>query len=331
MISTALDLPEFSTIIDPNIESISNDLFNPVFAAFFLKFFAGDRCLNHGYVDMPLQEIYLWDVVKFSTNTHVKHISTPIKRFKKTSKILSLSTKTTTKHLIKLNTLLRPRANNYGIRQTSIKAGKPNINPYAFYCLPHNLINSYLDDLCQYINIPLNKSAMHAHIDRALMIYKQFIFIHPFRDGNGRMARLLFLHLMQQAHHPIYACLYMLYLKNINQSRYHQAIHQYQQGNIEPLKKFYAHATKWTHQAMQQVCNLMQTYIQGIDDTSQDQAYSQIVYKQDEQNPDQPDSTLLKLFSCSDKEEIYLNNSLLSCLHQIDYYLRDQFRQHNQH
>ena len=49
-------------------------------------------------------------------------------------------------------------------------------------------IQSEIEDLCKWIKIKRNE---HHPVEFAAILHKKFVFIHPFKDGNGRVARLL--------------------------------------------------------------------------------------------------------------------------------------------
>lgn len=56
-----------------------------------------------------------------------------------------------------------------------------------FVCPGAHMVNSLMDDLFKFIKI--NKNKIHPLILSSILHY-EFVFIHPFSDGNGRMARL---------------------------------------------------------------------------------------------------------------------------------------------
>lgn len=49
-------------------------------------------------------------------------------------------------------------------------------------------IQSEIEDLCRWIK---NERKKYHPIEFAAILHKKFVFIHPFKDGNGRVARLL--------------------------------------------------------------------------------------------------------------------------------------------
>lgn len=49
-------------------------------------------------------------------------------------------------------------------------------------------IQSEMYDLCEWIKI---KRKLYHPVEFAAILHKKFVFIHPFKDGNGRVARLL--------------------------------------------------------------------------------------------------------------------------------------------
>ena len=49
-------------------------------------------------------------------------------------------------------------------------------------------IKDEINDLCKWINTEMGK---YHPVEFAAILHKRFVFIHPFKDGNGRVARLL--------------------------------------------------------------------------------------------------------------------------------------------
>ena len=49
-------------------------------------------------------------------------------------------------------------------------------------------IKSEIDDLCKWIK---TERSEYYPVEFAAILHKKFVFIHPFKDGNGRVARLL--------------------------------------------------------------------------------------------------------------------------------------------
>jgi Fic family protein len=78
---------------------------------------------------------------------------------------------------------------------------------------------------------------IHLHpLKKATVVYHQLVWIHPFFDGNGRVARLVTnLSLMQQGYPPII-------LKQQERKTYYRVLRQADNGNLSPLATFIAKA-----------------------------------------------------------------------------------------
>lgn len=73
-------------------------------------------------------------------------------------------------------------------------------------------------------------------VKKAAIIHHRFVWIHPFFDGNGRVARLITnLFFMQQGYPPVV-------LKQEQRKTYYQVLHQADNGNISPLVMFISKA-----------------------------------------------------------------------------------------
>ena len=89
------------------------------------------------------------------------------------------------------------------------------------------LMDDYIDTIKKLKIHPLKKAAF---------IHYRLVWIHPFYDGNGRVARLVTnLFLMQQGYPPIV-------LKQEQRKTYYTVLHQADNGNLSPLAEFIAKA-----------------------------------------------------------------------------------------
>jgi Fic family protein len=89
------------------------------------------------------------------------------------------------------------------------------------------LMDEYIHTIKRFKTHPLNT---------AVFIHHRLVWIHPFFDGNGRVARLVMnLFLMQQGYPPVV-------LKLEQRKTYYNVLHQADNGNLSPLAAFIAKA-----------------------------------------------------------------------------------------
>lgn len=306
----------------------------PIIVDYLFKFFAGDKNMERGFADVSVVDLHLWHRARFATDVFVKQVYNSTTRFNAALLKLDDHAQYSVTGLSALNKMLRPRANNHGVRRHAIKAGDPRTNRHAFYCLPATNVDEYLTDLIAYMNTEQND------INKALMVYWQLIAIHPYRDGNGRLARLLFLHMMSKRHDPVCSALLLLYLKSINRKSYIAVLHQYRLGKITVLKNFYLQAIDWCHQSVQVLSGLLKGYHEmlsttdGMQMTDAIHSCQQLVIKQDkstEKIPSKPPpKALFQLKAIKSDRRIYINQPLVSYFNHFDYYLRSELRTYKQ-
>ena len=90
------------------------------------------------------------------------------------------------------------------------------------------------------------KKSIHLHpVEQAALFHYQFVSIHPFDDGNGRMARLLMnLILMREGHPP---CV----IRNERRKEYLQSLEEADTtGDYKKIIAFIAHELLWTQKLM---------------------------------------------------------------------------------
>jgi len=81
----------------------------------------------------------------------------------------------------------------------------------------------------------LNKNQKNHHIiELAALLHHKLVYIHPFSDGNGRMARLVINVLIMKAGYPL-----AIILRN-DGKRYYRILSEADEGRYEPLCEFIA-------------------------------------------------------------------------------------------
>jgi fido (protein-threonine AMPylation protein) len=167
----------------------------------------------------------------------------------------------------------------------------------------------------------------NSDINQCLYVYIQLIAIHPFADGNGRLARALFLQLMQQRYGRVYPMLMLIYLKNINFKNHHKMMKHYRQGDIQALKGFNQQAIDWSNQTMAWLYQLLGEYSASLK-TSKRQVNKIIIINNNNKRCAPTDDVSITFHCQLGNSHIYINQGLLSCFNQFDYYLRAELRKH---
>jgi Fic family protein len=115
---------------------------------------------------------------------------------------------------------------------------------------PHYLLSQLMRDFAIWLN---SESALRLHpIEYATMAHYRFVSIHPFRDGNGRTARLLMNSLLIRAGYPI------VVINNQIRNDYINAL-AYGQQNQDDLSQIYALVFDATITSLVEVLGLLVT------------------------------------------------------------------------
>lgn len=89
--------------------------------------------------------------------------------------------------------------------------------------------------LLEQTNAGLNSNKMHP-VYMSAVFHKHFIYLHPFRDGNGRMGRILSNFILSQKGHP----LVIILDKNKNKKDYVEALTaSHKHRDMTPIISFF--------------------------------------------------------------------------------------------
>ncbi|OGI19886.1 MAG: cell filamentation protein Fic [Candidatus Melainabacteria bacterium RIFCSPHIGHO2_02_FULL_34_12] len=101
-----------------------------------------------------------------------------------------------------------------------------NHTPPEGFQIPHEM-----KELISWLNKDPKK---HHVIELAALLHHKLVYIHPFSDGNGRMARLVMNVLIMKAGYPL-----AIILRN-DRKRYYRILSEADEGRYEPLCEFIA-------------------------------------------------------------------------------------------
>ena len=165
-------------------------------------------------------------------------------------------------------------------------------------------------------------------INTALIAMFQLAFIHPFKDGNGRVIRAFSISSLQKELGVIPSYLLVLYFKVINPTNYYSTLKSYREGDLMLIKKFHINAIEWANQSAKTLTDFIQEYTNkvGQHNIDSDSNYSQVVIKTELNH--KVDESIFQFHSKKAGKNIYINTALLNVLNQFDYYLRFELRKH---
>jgi fido (protein-threonine AMPylation protein) len=113
------------------------------------------------------------------------------------------------------------------------------------------LISGMMAEFCKEFPTILPATVKYDPILRSAKVSHQFVRIHPYHDGNGRVSRLLMNLVLWGFHPPVY-----LKADKIGRHKYGQALRRADRGNVEPLACLIA-------------SNLVRTYERLIESTGE--------------------------------------------------------------
>jgi len=292
---------------------------------YFQKFFAGNMSLQEVFSDLPIENLYLWSVAKISNDIHVKQVVNDRKKFNNALSLIKSNNSLNKASFAKYNKLLQPKRREFGYRKGNMRVGDPSKIDYAFYAPPVDKLDVLLENVFDFV-----KSKNISKVNIALIAMFQLIFIHPFKDGNGRVVRALTISFLEKELGVIPAYLLILYFKVINPVNYYLALNSYREGNIKEIKRFHVEAINWAYKSKKILFEFIEGYIQqtGLDKIYNYPSYLQVVVKSE---PNECiNQNIFKFHSKKEGKNISINTALLNVLNQFDYYLRYELRTYQQ-
>ena len=110
-------------------------------------------------------------------------------------------------------------------RTTSVHVGNPNL-----FFAPPSAVPGLMKNFCEQFPAIIPSIVQYDPVKKAAEVSHHFVRIHPFRDGNGRISRLLMNLILWRHYPPVY-----LKADAKGRHRYAQALRRADNGNIEPL------------------------------------------------------------------------------------------------
>jgi hypothetical protein len=303
-----------------------DERYNSILKVYLYKFISGGKNLEKDYADIDLLSLFMWNDIKISKNIYVKSIINSLNIFDKIISNTETLDKIDINYIVQCNKTLRNKKGFFGLRIKGMRAGDPKINPCAFYCVPENKIKRHLSTLVKYIN-----NSDTDVLTKSLLIMMQFIFIHPFKDGNGRTSRVLFLALLKEKFGLPFTSLMLVYIKNVNRQNYYRAMKNYREGNINSLIGFYNNLILWVKKSTDELYKFILDYENKIKlyGYVPEKFKQKIIYSQNEFNNIDINSEFFEVVSIKKNSNCYINNSLLFVLNQFNHYLGFELRKNN--
>lgn len=103
------------------------------------------------------------------------------------------------------------------------------------------LLHGLLQDLLQYANLRPEGVFL-----QAVLVHYQLVMIHPFRDGNGRLARLLALCMLGRAQRPLAPLYAGFALQRWGHAYNNDALEDMMQGNVDAYIAWWARAHRFS-------------------------------------------------------------------------------------
>ncbi|WP_010423934.1 Fic family protein [Anaerophaga thermohalophila] len=146
--------------------------------------------------------------------------------------------------------ILKNTGNKYNMIEGSFDASKGEFRKGSVHAgnrsfANHKKVPSLVEKLVDYINQTIDKPEKRDFVENSKLAFDahfQMVSIHPFADGNGRLARLLMNYVQHYQNHPITTVLSKdkkAYFKALEETREKEDINIFRQFMFDQSKKFF--------------------------------------------------------------------------------------------
>lgn len=139
------------------------------------------------------------------------------------------------------------------IRTNQTWIGPSPISKATYVCPPPEIINDLLEELLQILD-----SEDIDPLVKALALYCKFLNIHPYHDGNGRVARALFEGVLTREYGDILNPL--LYKITGDNFRYVQCVNSFCESNQSLYDQYWIDAFSWTNSLLERLSAIFELH-----------------------------------------------------------------------
>ena len=224
-------------------EQLNKNAIDKVHQGFFIRYLAGSVSLREG-AKVSHKQLALCSIGIPNTEPLVQQLWSQMHNFQRgcafAKTLFGQSGAWNKSALLKLHKVLAPEVKNKGqFRSTVCWIGGKTPTQARFVAAQPTRIEPLMEDWVEYIrsHIPLGLEAL-------LLAYDQFLVIHPFSDGNGRVSRVFLdagLSYLRTGYwlHP-------LFFRLANSAKnYINAHNAYQRDELEPWLNYWEDAFEW--------------------------------------------------------------------------------------
>lgn len=214
--------------------------------SFFVRYLAGGSSLDE-FRSISRRNLALVDVVGAHEYAHAMALKQQIDRFQEAARLIKTSKQFSIELFCDVNKKLTPEHKHSGfVRTTQNWVGK-SLERATYVPPPPSELDTLLSDLTAILN-----SEEFSTDEKAVIAFVNISQIHPFADGNGRVARALYSGILAKDH-DVHVPL-SLYRFKSSQEHYHNFLQEQSINSKQPINHSYLDkAHQWIKRYEQEV------------------------------------------------------------------------------